>query len=149
MRHQHKPLFSLLWLLPLVALADTDPFVARGNAALQNNQPEEALAQYLKAEATLPNNPDLAFNKGGALYAQKKYQEAATEFLAATSNKNSTRIQRRMCSPHCMSGAEDTTRGPSIQATSSGHSQCRLTPGQPVARDRPDDPQGPFRPRPH
>ena len=88
MRHQHKPLFSLLWLLPLVALADTDPFVARGNAALQNNQPEEALAQYLKAEATLPNNPDLAFNKGGALYAQKKYQEAATEFLAATSNKN-------------------------------------------------------------
>jgi Ca-activated chloride channel homolog len=88
MRYQHKPLLSLLWLVPLVALADTDPFVAAGNLALQNNQPEEALAQYQGAEATLPNNPDLAFNKGGALYAQKKYKEAATEFLAATSSRD-------------------------------------------------------------
>ena len=87
MRHKHKPLCSLLWLVPLVALADTDPFVKAGNEALQNNQPEQALAQYQRAEATLPNNPDLAFNKGGALYAQKKYKEAATEFLAATSSK--------------------------------------------------------------
>ena len=46
------------------------------------------MVQYQKAEATLPNNPDLAFNKGGALYAQKKYKEAATEFLAATSSKD-------------------------------------------------------------
>jgi Ca-activated chloride channel family protein len=72
----------------LIALANTDPFVAAGNEALQNNKPDEALAQYQKAEATLPNNPDLAFNKGGALYAQQKYKEAATEFLSATSSKD-------------------------------------------------------------
>jgi Ca-activated chloride channel homolog len=55
-----------------------------GNASMKNGKPEEALAQYEKALADLPNDAGAHFNRGNALYALSRFEEAGQEFLRAT-----------------------------------------------------------------
>lgn len=88
-----KRLLLLLCLFPVSAWAEekVHPEVEAGNRALAEGKPEAALSHYEAAAKDLPDNPDLAFNRGGALYAQGKYQEAARAFLDATDVKDPAR----------------------------------------------------------
>ncbi|MBN2575719.1 MAG: VWA domain-containing protein [Deltaproteobacteria bacterium] len=55
-----------------------------GNASLRAGKAEEALAAYDKAVAEAPNDPAAHFNRGNALYALSRFEEASAEFLRAT-----------------------------------------------------------------
>jgi Ca-activated chloride channel family protein len=55
-----------------------------GNASMKNGKPEEALTQYNKAVTDLPTDPGAHFNRGNALFALSRYEEASQEFLRAT-----------------------------------------------------------------
>jgi Ca-activated chloride channel homolog len=55
-----------------------------GNASMKNGKVEDALAQYDKAVADLPNDPGAHFNRGNALFALSRFEEASQEFLRAT-----------------------------------------------------------------
>jgi Ca-activated chloride channel family protein len=58
--------------------------VESGNASMKNGKAEEALADYDKAVAELPNDPGAHFNRGNALFALSRFEEATAEFLRAT-----------------------------------------------------------------
>jgi tetratricopeptide (TPR) repeat protein len=58
--------------------------VERGNAALKAGKAEEALAAYDKAVAKLPADAGVHFDRGAALYALSRFEEAGQEFLRAT-----------------------------------------------------------------
>jgi tetratricopeptide (TPR) repeat protein len=58
--------------------------VEKGNAALQAGKAEEALQHYDKAVARLPAEPGVHFDRGAALYALSRFEEAGQEFLRAT-----------------------------------------------------------------
>src|SRR5262249_18551978 len=51
-------------------------------------KPDEALAAYDKAVADLPGEPGAHFDRGTALSALQRYDEAAEEFLKATEAKD-------------------------------------------------------------
>lgn len=59
-----------------------------GNASMKSGKPEEALAQYDKAVAELPNDSGAHFNRGNALFALSRFEEASQEFLRATQASN-------------------------------------------------------------
>jgi Ca-activated chloride channel family protein len=85
----------LLALLP--ALLGIDVLQSRnrateeGNARFKAGKAEEALADYDKAAAKLPNDPGVQFNRGAALYSLSRWDEAAEAFLRATEAKVPTR----------------------------------------------------------
>jgi Flp pilus assembly protein TadD len=56
--------------------------VEQGNAALQAGKPEDALAHYDKAVAKLPAESGVHFDRGAALYALSRFEEAGQEFCA-------------------------------------------------------------------
>jgi tetratricopeptide (TPR) repeat protein len=58
--------------------------VESGNANMKNGKAEEALADYDKAVAELPSDPGAHFNRGNALFALSRFEEASAEFLRAT-----------------------------------------------------------------
>jgi Ca-activated chloride channel family protein len=58
--------------------------VESGNASMKNGKAEEALADYDKAVAELPNDPGAHFNRGNALFALSRFEESSAEFLRAT-----------------------------------------------------------------
>jgi tetratricopeptide (TPR) repeat protein len=58
--------------------------VEKGNAAMQAGKAEEALAHYDKAVAKLPAEPGVHLDRGSALYALSRFDEARQEFLRAT-----------------------------------------------------------------
>jgi len=58
--------------------------VEQGNAAMQAGKAEEALAHYDKAVAKLPAEPGVHLDRGSALYALSRFDEARQEFLRAT-----------------------------------------------------------------
>jgi Ca-activated chloride channel family protein len=58
--------------------------VESGNASMKNGKAEEALADYDKAVAELPNDAGAHFNRGNALFALSRFEEASAEFLRAT-----------------------------------------------------------------
>jgi Ca-activated chloride channel homolog len=62
--------------------------VERGNAALQAGKAEEALAHYDKAVAKLPADPGVHLDRGAALYALSRFEEAGKEFLRATEGQD-------------------------------------------------------------
>jgi Ca-activated chloride channel family protein len=55
-----------------------------GNASMKSGKAEEALADYDKAVSELPNDPGAHFNRGNALFALSRFEEASNEFLRAT-----------------------------------------------------------------
>jgi Ca-activated chloride channel family protein len=84
-------------LLPLLALAPAlvgfDPLqmangdVERGNEQLKAGKPEAALQLYDKALGARPNDPAIQFDRGNALFALRRFDEAADAFTRATEAK--------------------------------------------------------------
>ena len=62
--------------------------VEQGNAALQAGKAEDALAHYDKAVAKLPAESGVHFDRGAALYALSRFEEAGQEFLRATEGQD-------------------------------------------------------------
>jgi tetratricopeptide (TPR) repeat protein len=87
-------------VLPLVVLAlapllfGFDPLrsrnseVEQGNTLMKGGNAEEALKHYDKAIAALPAEPGVHFDRGAALYALQRFDEAGEEFLRATTAKD-------------------------------------------------------------
>jgi Ca-activated chloride channel family protein len=75
-------------LLPLLGawspLAHSNRAVESGNASLKAGKAEEALAAYDKALAEAPNDPGVHYNRGNALFALSRFEEASSELLRAT-----------------------------------------------------------------
>jgi Ca-activated chloride channel homolog len=83
---------AALWtLLPCLfgfeLMQSPNPAVDQGNAQMRAGKPEEALAQYDRAVRALPADPGVHFNRGAALFALSRYDEATAEFLRATEAK--------------------------------------------------------------
>jgi tetratricopeptide (TPR) repeat protein len=72
------------WLSGFGVLERRNGEVEQGNAALKAGKPDEALAHYDKAVAALPADAGAHFNRGTALYALSRFDEAGEEFLRAT-----------------------------------------------------------------
>jgi tetratricopeptide (TPR) repeat protein len=83
---------AILALLPLLfgfdLLKNRNPDVEEGNAAMKAGKAEDALAAYDKAAAKLNADPGLHFDRGTALSALSRFDEAAQEFLRATEAKD-------------------------------------------------------------
>jgi tetratricopeptide (TPR) repeat protein len=62
--------------------------VEQGNALMKSGNAEEALKHYDKAVAALPAEPGAHFDRGSALYALQRFDEAGQEFLRATEAKD-------------------------------------------------------------
>jgi tetratricopeptide (TPR) repeat protein len=84
-----KPqLAAALALTPLVfgfsLLESKNADVEKGNAAMKAGKAEEALGHYDKALARLPQDAGAHYDRGAALYALSRFDEAGEEFLRAT-----------------------------------------------------------------
>jgi Ca-activated chloride channel homolog len=83
---------ALLALAPLLfgfgLLEKRDPQVEAGNAALKSGKAEEALTHYDQAVKKLPGDSGVHFDRGAALYALSRFDEAGQEFLRATDSKD-------------------------------------------------------------
>ncbi len=58
--------------------------VEEGNTQMSAGKADAALVEYDKAVAAMPNEPAAHFNRGTALHALSRYDEAITEFMRAT-----------------------------------------------------------------
>jgi Ca-activated chloride channel homolog len=80
--------FVLAVLLPFLGawspLERHNRAAASGNASMKAGKPEEALRSYDQAVADLPNDAAAHFNRGNALFALSRFEEASAEFLRAT-----------------------------------------------------------------
>lgn len=72
------------FLLGIGLLESRNAEVEQGNAALKAGKAEDALGHYDKAIAKLPADPGAHFDRGAALYALSRFEEAGQEFLRAT-----------------------------------------------------------------
>jgi Ca-activated chloride channel family protein len=85
-----KPI-RIVWLLPFLfgfeLFQSPNKSVEAGNTQLKGGKPEQALADYDKAVAALPAEPGVHFDRGAALYALSRHDEAVQEFLRATEAK--------------------------------------------------------------
>jgi tetratricopeptide (TPR) repeat protein len=82
----------LLALSPLLVgfepLRSRNSEVEQGNALMKGGNAEEALKHYDKAVAALPGEPGVHFDRGAALYALQRFDEAGEEFLRASEAKD-------------------------------------------------------------
>jgi Ca-activated chloride channel family protein len=62
--------------------------IEQGNALMKGGNAEEALKHYEKAVTALPGDPGAHFDRGAALYALSRFDEAGQEFLRATEAKD-------------------------------------------------------------
>ena len=87
-----RPALALLAIAPLLfgfkMFESRNRDVEQGNAALQAGKPEDALAHYDKAVAKLPGESGVHFDRGAALYALSRFEEAGQEFLRATEGQD-------------------------------------------------------------
>lgn len=85
--------WALVVLLPVPLLVGFDPLkrsnkdVEAGNGHMKAGKAEDALAAYDKAVAQLPAEPAAHFDRGAALFALSRFDEAGQEFLRATEAK--------------------------------------------------------------
>jgi Ca-activated chloride channel family protein len=79
---------AALALLPFVfgfsLLESKNADVEKGNAAMKAGKVEDALGHYDKAVGKLPQDAGAHFDRGAALYALSRFDEAGQEFLRAT-----------------------------------------------------------------
>ncbi len=78
----------LPFLMAFEPLKSSNKDVEQGNQRMKAGKAEEALAFYDKAAAKLPNDPGVHFDRGTALYALSRFEEAGQEFLRATEAKD-------------------------------------------------------------
>ena len=82
-----RALVILLFVPMLVGfdlLLAPDPDVEEGNRALAEGRAKDALGRYERALSRLPAEPGLHLDRGAALYALGRFDEAQREFLRAT-----------------------------------------------------------------
>jgi tetratricopeptide (TPR) repeat protein len=79
---------TLPFLFGFDLLASKNHDVEQGNAAMKAGKAEDALAAYDKAATKLGAAPGLHFDRGTALYALSRFDEATQEFLHATETKD-------------------------------------------------------------
>ncbi|HEX3694468.1 MAG TPA: tetratricopeptide repeat protein [Polyangia bacterium] len=79
---------ALPFLFGFDLLASKNHDVEQGNTAMKAGKAEDALAAYDKAAAKLAAEPGLHFDRGTALYALSRLDEATQEFLRATEAKD-------------------------------------------------------------
>ncbi len=60
--------------------ADVGADLRRGNRLLRKGKPDQALTAYEKALVREPDNPDIHYNIGGALYGMQNYDEAIAAY---------------------------------------------------------------------
>jgi tetratricopeptide (TPR) repeat protein len=93
-RAAHSCLLGALAALPFLVGFDLvhsrSPFVEEGNARMKAGKPDEALAAYDKAVAELPGEPGAHFDRGTALAALSRFDEAGQEFLRATEARDAS-----------------------------------------------------------
>jgi Ca-activated chloride channel family protein len=83
--HAALVLTALLpWLGAWSPLERHNRAVENGNASLKAGKAEAALAAYDQAVAELPNDAGAHFNRGNALFALSRFEEASQEFLRAS-----------------------------------------------------------------
>jgi Ca-activated chloride channel family protein len=91
-RFSHETLAGLLVLLPALfgfePLRSRNSEVEQGNALMKSGNAEEALKHYDKAAAALPGDAGVHFDRGAALYALSRFDEAGEEFLHASEAKD-------------------------------------------------------------
>jgi Ca-activated chloride channel homolog len=79
-------------MVPLLAawnpLERPNRAITEGNASLQKGKAEEALTHYDQAAAVLPAAPAVHYNRGTALFALSRYDEAIAELMRATESKS-------------------------------------------------------------
>ena len=75
-------------LLAFKPLEKRNSEVEQGNAALQAGKAEDALGHYDKAAAKLPADAGVHLDRGAALYALQRFEEAGKEFLRATEGQD-------------------------------------------------------------
>jgi Ca-activated chloride channel family protein len=80
-------LVALPFLLAFDPVRSKSAAVEEGNARMKAGKADEALAAYDKAAAQLPGDPAVRFDRGTALAALSRFDEAAEEFLRATEAK--------------------------------------------------------------
>ena len=76
------------WLCGFAVLEKRDPEIEAGNAALKAGKADDALAHYDRAVKKLPADAGAHFDRGAALYALSRFDEAGQEFLRATDAKD-------------------------------------------------------------
>jgi Ca-activated chloride channel homolog len=85
-------LAGLVVLLPTLMgfepLRSRNGEVEQGNALMKSGNAEEALKHYDKAAAALPGDAGVHFDRGAALYALSRFDEAGEEFLHASEAKD-------------------------------------------------------------
>ncbi len=69
-------LSCLLVLAPNILADDFTDLVGKGNTAVKEGDYQTALDYYHQAEVERPETPELEYNMAGALYHDKKYEEA-------------------------------------------------------------------------
>jgi Ca-activated chloride channel homolog len=69
-------------------LEKRDAEIEAGNSALQAGKADDALVHYDKAVKKLPAEAGTHFDRGAALYALSRFDEAGEEFLRATEAKD-------------------------------------------------------------
>jgi Ca-activated chloride channel family protein len=82
---------AVLVAIPLLCgfsiLEKRDPEIEAGNAAMKAGKAEDALAHYDRAVKKLPADAGAHFDRGAALYALSRFDEAGQEFLRACDAK--------------------------------------------------------------
>jgi len=90
--HAWTRFLFLALCFPLFAAFDPirspSPAVEEGNAKMKAGKADEALTAYDKAVAELPGEPGVHFDRGTALAALSRFDEAGEEFLRATEAKD-------------------------------------------------------------
>jgi Ca-activated chloride channel family protein len=76
------------WLTAFEPLRSRNKEVEQGNALMKAGNAEEALKHYDKAVGELPAEAGAHFDRGAALYALSRFDEAGQEFLRATEAKD-------------------------------------------------------------
>ena len=75
-------------LMAFDAIHSPSDAVTAGNAEMKAGKPSDALASYDKAVKELPGDPGAHFDRGTALAALSRFDEAGEEFLRATEAKD-------------------------------------------------------------
>jgi len=88
MRRATAILALVPWLFGFSILEKRDPEVEAGNAALKAGKADDALAHYDRAVKKLPADSGAHYDRGAALYALSRFDEAGQEFLRATDAKD-------------------------------------------------------------
>jgi Ca-activated chloride channel family protein len=81
-------LIGIPFLCGFSILEKRDPEIEAGNAALKAGKAEDALKHYDQAVKKLPAEAGVHLDRGSALYALSRFDEAGQEFLRATESKD-------------------------------------------------------------